>query len=356
MNKIINILKEKKPITLDKFIDIALYNKKHGYYMKKNPFGKKGDFITSPIISNLFGEMVAVWCVAFWEYLGKPKKITIVEMGPGDGSLCNNLLQTFKRFSVFYDCLEVNLFEISNKLKVIQKKKIKNKKVKWIKTLKKFNYGPIIFLGNEFFDSLPIKQVYKKNNLFFEKYIEFGKKEKKLKFIYKKANKNLINSIKKLNLIKSGNIIEYPKKAIDYLYDIEKSINKFDGGLLTFDYGYTKNNNNNSLQSVKKHRYFNPLINPGNSDITSHVNFELFKEVLVKSNLSTSGAITQNEFLQKMGIVERANILSKKMSFKSKADLYYRINKILNPSQMGSLFKVLFASKNKKGKKFLLGF
>ena len=123
MNKIINLLKEKKSLPLDLFIKFALYDKKFGYYMKKNPFGKEGDFITSPLISNLFGEMLAVWCIAYWEYLGKPKKILLVELGPGDGTLCNDLLKTFKQFKDFYSSLEINLLEISNKLKVIQKKK-----------------------------------------------------------------------------------------------------------------------------------------------------------------------------------------------------------------------------------------
>jgi len=122
MSKIINILKEKKSIPLDQFINIALYDEKFGYYMKKNPFGKKGDFITSPLISNLFGEMLAVWCVSFWEHLGKPNKILLVELGPGDGTLCRDLLNTFKKFKYFYNSLEINLLEISNTLKTIQKK------------------------------------------------------------------------------------------------------------------------------------------------------------------------------------------------------------------------------------------
>ena len=91
MNKIINILKEKKFMPLDKFINIALYDKKFGYYMKNNPFGKEGDFITSTSISNLFGEMLAIWCIAIWEYIGKARKILLVELGPGDGSLCEDL-------------------------------------------------------------------------------------------------------------------------------------------------------------------------------------------------------------------------------------------------------------------------
>ena len=150
MNKIIKILKEKKSIPLDKFINIALYNKKSGYYIKNNPFGKEGDFITAPLISKLFSEMLALWCIAFWEYLGKPKKIVITELGPGDGSLCCDLIKTFKKFENFYNSLEINLFEVSDKLKKIQNKKIKNNRVKWINKISEINKGPIIFLGNEF--------------------------------------------------------------------------------------------------------------------------------------------------------------------------------------------------------------
>ncbi len=134
--------------------------------MKNNPFGKKGDFITSPMISNLFSEMLAIWCVAFWENLGRPTKIILVELGPGNGALCNDLLKTFKQFKNFYNSLEVNLLEISDKLKIIQQSKINNKKVKWIEKINEINYGPVIFLGNEFFDALPIKQIYKKKIIF----------------------------------------------------------------------------------------------------------------------------------------------------------------------------------------------
>ena len=94
---------DNKSIPLDQFINILLYDKKFGYYMKKNPFGKEGDFITAPLISNLFGEMIAIWCVAFWEYIGKPRKILLVELGPGDGSLCKDLLKTFRQFKNFYN-------------------------------------------------------------------------------------------------------------------------------------------------------------------------------------------------------------------------------------------------------------
>ncbi len=351
MNKIISILK-KKPISLEKFINIALYDKEVGYYMKKNPFGNKGDFITSPLVSKLFSEIVAVWCITYWKYLGKPKKILIVELGPGDGSLCADLLLIFKKFTNFYNCLEIKLFEISDKLKKIQKVKINNKKVKWINKLEKIDSGPVIFLANEFFDSLPIKQFYKKNNIFHEKYIALL--NNKIKFSYEKLNKNYLKQLSYLSSFHSNKTIEYPAKSIEYLKIISKKIQKFDGGLLTFDYGYTKNNNKNTLQSVKKHKYNKIFFNIGDSDITSHVNFKLFCEILKKENLNVKKIVNQNEFLQKSGIIERANIVAKKMTFKEKADMYYRLKKLLDQNEMGNLFKVLFAQK--KGRNFSLGF
>ena len=354
MNKIINILKEKKSIPLDQFINISLYDKESGYYMKKNPFGKDGDFITAPLISNLFGEMIAIWCVAFWEHIGKPKKILLVELGPGDGSLCKDLLRTFKQFKNFYNSLEINLLEISDKLKTIQKLKVNNKKVKWIKKIKEINYGPVIFLGNEFFDSLPIKQIYRKKNLFFEKFVTLSKDKKKIRFLHKKANNGLVKRIQKLNLISAGSVIEYPIEAIKFLETIAEKVNKFDGGFLTFDYGYISQKNQNTLQSVKKHKFKNIFSMPHRSDITSHLNFKLFNKILKKNNLNVEKITTQNEFLKKIGIIERANILSKTMTFKEKINMFYRLKRLIDQKEMGNLFKVLFAQK--KNRKFSLGF
>ena len=354
MKKIINILKEKKSIPLDKFIDLALYHKEFGYYMKRNPFGKEGDFITAPLISNLFGEMITIWCVAFWEHMRKPKKILLVELGPGDGSLCKVLLKTSKQFKNFYNSLEINLLEISDKLKKIQKIKINNKKVKWIKKIEEINHGPIIFLGNEFFDSLPIKQIYNKKKIFFEKHVAMSSDNKKIKPLYKKASKSLIKKIKNLNLNSTSGTIEYPLVAIKILKTIAKKINKFDGGLLTLDYGYTKNKNQSTLQSIKKHNYTDFYSTLSHSDITSHLNLKLFHQILTRNNLNVEKITTQNEFLKKIGIIERANILSKKMTFKEKANMFFRLKRLLDYKEMGSLFKVLFAQK--KSRKFSLGF
>ena len=354
MNKIINILKKQKSIPLDQFINIALYDKKFGYYMKKNPFGKDGDYITSPLISNLFSEMIAVWCVAFWESLKKPKKFFLVELGPGDGSLCEDLLKTFKNFKDFYNSVNIRLLEKSAALKNLQKGRIKNSKVKWIKEINNLNSGPIIFVCNEFFDSLPIKQIYKKNNLLFEKYITLSKNKKKFKFLYKPAKKYLVKNIKKHNLISGGKIIEYPTTAMKYIGLIAKKINNFKGGILSFDYGYTHQKNQNTLHAIKKHKHTNILLQPGNSDITSHINYQLFLKIFKEKNLEVEKVITQSEFLQKLGIIHRANMISKNKTFKEKADIFYRLEKLIHNNEMGNTFKVFFAQ-NKKTK-FSLGF
>ena len=182
-NKI--FFKNSKILTVDKFFANVLYDKKFGYYTSRNPIGKKGDFITAPKISNLFSEMIAVWIVTCWESVGKPKNFNIVELGPGDGSLTNILLRSFKKFPEFNLIKKLFLFEKSDFLKKIKKKEIANNEVKWIKDFKQIKKGPVIFFGNEFFDAIPIKQFKRVKKSFFEKNYTLDKNFK-IKEVFKK--------------------------------------------------------------------------------------------------------------------------------------------------------------------------
>ena len=157
MNKIINILKEKKSMPLDQFINIALYEKKSGYYMKNNPFGKKGDYITSPNISVLFSEMIAIWIISFWKNLKCPKKFNLIELGSGNGEMIKQILNTFEKFPLIKKSCKIHILEKSIYLKNIQKEKLKKKNIKWLKNLNELSRNPSIFIANEFFDALPIK-------------------------------------------------------------------------------------------------------------------------------------------------------------------------------------------------------
>ena len=345
--------KKSKIISLDTFFEDVLYNKNYGYYSKKDPFEKKGDFITSPSISFLFSEMIAVWIILMWKDLGKPKKFNIVELGPGNGNLSKTLIKTFKCFPEFYKVSQLYLYEKSAYLKKIQKKKLNNKKVSWISNFNKIKKGPVIFFGNEFFDALPIKQFKIKNKILYEKFV-YQNNKYQIKELFKKAKKNDELALKEYKILKNKTFIEYPKKGLLLLNKIIAKFNKLNGGLLLIDYGYSKKNNLNTLQSVKQHKRNELYKNLGEADITSLVNFNLLKNYFLKKKLNVENIVTQSFFLKKMGILERAEILSKNMNFKKKSDIYMRIKRLLHPEFMGELFKVIFAFKLKKRK--IIGF
>ena len=341
-NKI--FFKKSKILPVDQFFSNVLYDKKLGYYNSRIPFGKKGDFITSPSVTNLFSEIIAIWIIACWESFGKPKSFNIVELGPGDGTLSKTLLKSFERFPEFNSTKKLFLYEESRYLKKIQKKTILNRDVKWINNFNLIKKGPVIFFGNEFFDAIPVKQFKKINNSFFEKNYILDK-DYKIKEIFKKVSTKNAEIIKSFKTLKKLKFIEFPKLGFKELKRISRKINQLKGCILMIDYGYLKPNNQNTLQSVIKHKKNNLLDNLGKADVTAHVNFTLLNEFFSKNGLKIKNVISQKNFLETMGILERAKIVAKKMKFTEQSDLYLRMQRLLSPKYMGNLFKVILAYK-----------
>tara|TARA_B100001996_G_scaffold44480_1_gene32140 strand:- start:1730 stop:2782 length:1053 start_codon:yes stop_codon:yes gene_type:complete len=330
----------KKYISLDKFIENALYKKNSGFYMNKNPIGKNGDFITSPNISILFSEMIAVWVISFWEHLKYPKKINLVEMGGGTGEMTFQLLKTFDNFPKFKNSCKTYIFEKSPFLIKLQKKKLKKFKIKWLKKLKNVDKCPTIYLANEFFDSLSIKQFYKKKNSWFEKYVKI--QNSKYQYYNVRSDiKKLENKIG-IKISKKQRFIEFSPLQFKYLREISEIINLYNGGLLLIDYGYKKNLMKDTIQSVYKHRKNELFNNVGKSDITHHVSFNLISKFAKKFQLKCSNVITQSDFLINLGILKRAEIISRNLPFTKKANIYFRLKRLIDKNQMGRLFKVIF--------------
>ena len=346
-------LKKNLSLSLDQFINYSLYDKKSGYYMKKNPFGKKGDFITSPNISRLFSEMVSVWIIAFWQNLGSPKKFNLIELGGGNGEMMKDIIDTLQNFPYFFNSCNLMIHEKSPSLIQIQKRKLKKNKITWINQINKIGNFPILFLANEFFDAMAIKQFIKKKNLWFEKFVKF-ESNKKAFFFEKKVN--IKNLEKKINftISKNQNFIEYSELGLNYLKEISKMIKKNDGGLLVIDYGDSNKKMRNTLKGISKHKFANILKNIGDTDITHNINFNLFNKFIKQIGNLESNLTSQKKFLLKLGIKERAEIISKNLNFSEKANIYYRLQRLIDDQQMGSLFKVMLI-KNKKNK-FNLGF
>ena len=345
-------LKNNTKIPLDRFIDKVLYDKNKGYYMNKNPIGNKGDFITSPNISIMFSEMITIWLISFWEKIGCPKNINIVELGAGNGEMMLQILKTIEKFTKFKSSSNFIIYEKSPYLKKLQKNKIKFENIKWINSLNKISKFPSIFIANEFFDALPIKQFVKKKDNWYEKYII--NKDKSLEFFEKKINKKFLEKLINQKLEKNQKFIEYSPLASEKLNTISKIIKKQNGGLLIIDYGYKDKNMFDTLQSVKKHKKNTFLENIFKADITHLINFDFLKKKIKNLEIDSVNLTTQREFLLKMGILERAEIISKNMTFSKKSDIYFRLKRLIDKKQMGTLFKVLFAT-NKKNK-FNLGF
>ena len=345
-------LKKRHSLPLDQFINFSLYDEKFGYYMKKNPFGKKGDFITAPNISRLFSEMIAIWIISFWQSLGSPKKFNLIELGAGDGEMMRILIETFKNFPVFLKSCNFMIHEKSPTLIKIQKKKLYKTRIKWISKINKIEKKPSIFIANEFFDAIAIKQFIKKNQLWFEKFVNLQNIKRPFFFEKKIDIKKFENKIK-FKISKKQNFIEFSELGFNYLKKISQIIKENNGGLLIIDYGYTSEKMKNTLQGVSNHKFANILSEIGNVDITHKINFNIFKKFIKQIGLKTN-LTTQRNFLIKIGIKQRAEIISKNQEFLQKADTFYRLKRLIDKKEMGNLFKVMFL-KNINNR-FKLGF
>ncbi|MDC0943536.1 SAM-dependent methyltransferase [Candidatus Pelagibacter sp.] len=340
-------------LPLDKFIEFALYDKEFGYYMKKNPFGKEGDFITAPNITRLFSEIISIWAITFWKSIGSPKKFNLLELGAGNGEMMKVVITTLKNFPEFFKNCNFFIHEKSPLLIKQQQQNLKSENVKWVNDINKINSFPTIFLANEFFDALPIKQFFKKKEKWFERFVD-------LKIITKAKFKEQIVDIKKIEKIlkfeisKNQEIIEYSPNAFNYLENICEVIKKNDGGILIIDYGYQNTRMHETLQAVNNHKCSNVLEDIGDSDITYNINFNLFEKFINRFHGLNSIISNQKKFLTSMGILQRAEIISQNIPFSKKTDLFYRIRRLIDEKQMGELFKVMLIKK--KDNKFNTGF
>ena len=344
---------DKKDLPLDQFIEFALYDKVNGYYMKKNPFGKEGDFITAPNITRLFSEIIAIWVLTFWKSIGSPKKFNLLELGAGNGEMMKVIIETLKNFPECFNNCNFQIHEKSEFLKKQQQFNLKSEKMTWIDNIKINNLFPTIYLANEFFDALPIKQFFKRKEGWVERFVNF-KDEKNAEFKEQLIDIKNIEQNLKFEISKDQEIIEYSPSSFEYLKDISNLIKNNDGGLLIIDYGYLNLKMKETLLAIKNHKHSNILEDIGDSDITYNINFNLFKKFVGQFDDLNFIITNQKKFLTSMGIIQRAEIISENIPFSKKSDLFYRIRRLIDEKQMGELFKVMLIKKHKNN--FKTGF
>jgi NADH dehydrogenase [ubiquinone] 1 alpha subcomplex assembly factor 7 len=341
-----NIL-DNGPISISSFMTFALSHPKYGYYQKNNPFGIDGDFITSPEISQVFGELIGIWCVSVWVAMGKPKDFCLVEMGAGKGTLMVDLLRGTKHVKGFHESFSIHMVENSSRLTLIQKEALEDKhdNIQWHEDFLSIPKKPIIFIANELFDALPIEQYVKRGQNWLERKINLDISNN-LVFCEEPA---LMSPILNYNYqgAEDGDFVEISPASIYLLDLIAKHIEQYGGIALIIDYGYVDNNYDPTLQAVKNHKYHNVLEQVGNADITAHVDFDALQKSIIRQNLNVYDIISQRRFLNNMGIALRQEKLISNKSKKDAQKIIKAIERLVDPEGMGMLFKVLtFSSKN----------
>ncbi len=315
------------PMPLDRYMGLCLGHPTHGYYMSRDPFGADGDFITSPEISQIFGELLGVWCAAAWAAMGSPTEFSLVELGPGRGTLMADILKAAKVMPGLRAAARVHLVEMSPVLRSLQREKIAGDVV-WHDTLSSLPEGPMLLVANEFFDAIPIRQFENRNGAWFERCVGAD-------------GVGLMPAALDASQGGDGDVIEFSPLRSSIAQEIGQRLARSPGVALVIDYGHVQTAPGDTLQAMRAHKYVALTDRPGESDITSHVDFETLGKALAQGGAKAYPAITQRNFLVAMGIEQRAAILSSKADAKT-ADMMARaVARLTGEGEMGNLFKVM---------------
>ncbi len=341
-NKILKEINASGPISIERYMEMALFDRKLGYYNKANPIGSKGTFITAPEITQVFGELIGLFMAQYWIDCGQFKPFTLLELGPGKGTLMSDLLRSSRIVPDYLDSCNLCLLEKSHSLKEQQMKNLQDANTVWLDSLEELPDQPVIALANEFFDTLPIRQFVRGKKYWQERLI--GKSGDSLQFELSPEFefKPLEGRLKDTS---EGNIVEIRTSALDFIQGILDKIKKYGGIFLIIDYGESQSLGD-TFQALEANQYADPLANPGSADLTSHVDFgALVKDI---EGISVSPLLGQGKFLQNLGILQRSQILAKNLTGEELEIHQKAIDRLISPHQMGDLFKVMAIYANRQ--------
>jgi NADH dehydrogenase [ubiquinone] 1 alpha subcomplex assembly factor 7 len=334
------------PISVADYMAAALGHPEFGYYMGKDPLGVAGDFTTAPEISQMFGELVGLWCANAWLALGKPTPFIFAELGPGRGTLMADALQALETVPACRAAARVHLVERSPHLRARQRKALSSIEVTWHDTVDDLPMLPAIFIANEFFDALPIEQFVRGDDGWYRRLIDLapGSSDGAVEFAFilgpaPAPTDELPASASTLG--ENEAIAESSPEARQIVGEIARRIRSHTGAALIVDYGYAGPALGDTLQAVRHHDYAPVLQNPGEADLTAHVDFNALANAARSVGTACWGVIPQGEFLRRLGIETRASALAAGATSGQKTDIESALNRLIGDDQMGTLFKVL---------------
>jgi NADH dehydrogenase [ubiquinone] 1 alpha subcomplex assembly factor 7 len=338
--ELVQLIREEGPLSISRYMALCLGHPRHGYYMTRDPFGVAGDFTTAPEISQMFGELIGLWAAHVWQGMGAPSAVRLVELGPGRGTLMSDMLRVAKGLPGFRDAIEVHLVETSPVLRAAQAATLAGaRQPVWHDSIATVLEGPVIVVANEFLDALPLDQFVMTEQGWRERMVGLAEAGG-LSFGLAGADAGLSLAAP------AGAVFEQPTVALDIVAEISRHVAQAGGAALYLDYGSSQSGFGDTLQAMRRHAFVDALAEPGEADLTVHVDFQRMAEAARRAGAATHGPATQADFLIGLGLAQRAQALSRNATPRQAADISSAFDRLTEPGAtgMGELFKVLALS------------
>ncbi|CCV15831.1 class I SAM-dependent methyltransferase [Mesorhizobium sp. STM 4661] len=330
------------PIPVSEYMALCLFDPEDGYYTTREPFGAAGDFITAPEISQMFGELVAIWLYEAWRATGRPLPVTIAEIGPGRGTLMKDMLRTLSRLDTALTAgAAFAMIETSPRLTGIQQQTLAGTSatIRWHETIDTLPRTPLLIVGNELFDAVPIRQFVRAGAGWRERMIGLDDAGG-LRLFAGAGSVDPTLLPDDAEKAPQGAIVEVAPARSALMAAIAGRISSHGGAGLFPDYGHLQPGIGDTLQALRKHDHEDVLANPGEADLTAHVDFAALAAIVRAHGLGAHLA-TQGEFLVRMGLLERAGRLGANANEAAREKIAGEVERLAGTQAMGELFKVL---------------
>ncbi|WP_444443375.1 class I SAM-dependent methyltransferase [Rhodobacter capsulatus] len=325
------------PIGLDRYMAECLLHPEHGYYATRDPFGRAGDFITAPEISQMFGEMLGLCLAQVWLDQGRPAPFILAEIGPGRGTLMADVARVIRSVPGMAEAARLHLIEASPALRAVQRKTLAAHQVTWHDSVETLPEAPLFLLANEFFDALPIRQFQRTEDGWAERQV--GLQGERL--VPGLAPPTRFAALEhRLADTCPGDVVETCPAAAPILGEIARRIAAHGGAALVIDYGHWRSLGD-TFQAVRAHEYCDPFAAPGAADLTAHVAFEPLAEAARAAGAQASAMTPQGVLLERLGIAARAEALAAKLSGATREAHLAAHRRLTHPEEMGQVFQSL---------------
>lgn len=346
--KIKSLIHAAGPLSVTDYFALCLADPEHGYYKTRDPFGARGDFVTAPEVSQLFGEIVGIFLVHAWQQHGMPLAAQLIEIGPGRGTMMSDILRVIARLAPgLYANLGVYLVETSPHLTEIQKKTLAAHapRVEWVTDFSEVPEGFTLLVANELFDAIPIRQYVKTPSGFRERLVGLMPTGE-LGFVTGAGTLDPALLPAGADHAPDGTVFEVAPARGAVMQTMAERIAASGGTALVIDYGHLATGFGDTLQALKAHEYDPVLAHPGEADLTSHVDFEHLAGVAQAAGLAVSGLARQGDFLLGLGLRERAAALVRGKDEETQHAVALAVARLSGEGNgnMGELFKVLAVS------------